>query len=57
MNILKKSNTINFNVVAASVVTILTSFGVEVPVEAVTAVFTLGNIFFRFLTTKPLKDK
>jgi len=52
-----KSKTINFNVLAGAVVTILTTCGVVIPVEAVTAIITLGNFFLRFFTEKPLKDK
>lgn len=56
MNIFK-SKTINFNVLAGAVVTILTTCGVAIPVEAVAAILTIGNFFLRFKTDSALKDK
>ena len=52
-----KSKTVGFNVLAGAIITILTSFGVSVPVEVVTAVLTLGNFILRLVTNKSIKDK
>jgi len=56
MNIFK-SKTINFNALAAAIVTILEYCGVKVPTEVITAGFTIGNIILRTVTTKPLQEK
>ena len=52
-----KSKTIDVNVIGAAVVAILTAFGIALPVEAVTAFFTIANIFLRFITKESLADK
>ncbi len=56
MNIFK-SKTINFNILATALVSILTGVGVDVPIEAVTGVFALGNFVLRFFTKEPLSTK
>ena len=52
-----KSKTIDLNIIAGAVVTLLTSFGVVVPIEVVTGVFTIGNFILRFFTKKPVMEK
>ena len=52
-----KSKTVDFNILAGSVVGLLTAFGVAIPVEAVTGIFAIGNIMLRFITKKPLSEK
>jgi len=52
-----KSRTIDFNIIATSVVAILTNFGVDVPIEVVTGVFGIGNFVLRFLTKNAVGDK
>lgn len=56
MNIIK-SKTINFNVIAGALVMVLQSMGIDIPVTALTGIFTLGNIILRFFTKKPLSEK
>ena len=52
-----KSKTINFNALATAVVAILTSLGVEIPVEVVTGIFAIGNFILRLLTKEPVSAK
>ena len=52
-----KSKTVNVNVIAGAIVTIATALGYTIPVEAVTAFFTIANVLLRFVTDQPLDEK
>lgn len=54
---LLKSKTLDFNLFAGAVVTILTAFGVVVPVEVVTAVLCIGNFILRLVTKGAISEK
>lgn len=51
-----KSNQFNL-VVAPAIITILKTYGVEVPVELVIGGYALGNYLLRWITKKPLEAK
>jgi len=60
MNIIRqllKSKTVDTNVLAGALVTILTACGVTVPVSAITSFFVLANIILRAITKEPLSAK
>lgn len=57
INKLAKSKTLNFNVLVPAVVVVLSSFGIVIQPEVVTAVIVLGNIVLRFFTDGSLSDK
>ena len=52
-----KSKTVNFNALAAAVVTILSAFGVTISGEVITAILTLGNFFLRLKTNQAISEK
>ena len=52
-----KSKTIDFNILCAAVFSVLLGLGIEVPVEVVAAVTTIGNFILRFFTKKSLAEK
>ena len=51
------SKTVDFNILLPVVVGLASAFGWTIPVEAVTAIFAIGNIILRFLTKKPVSEK
>lgn len=52
-----KSKTVDFNIFAGAVVTILTACGVVIPVEVVTAVLCIGNFILRLVTKGAISEK
>ena len=52
-----KSKTINLNVLAGAVVTILSQFGVTISPEILSAGFVILNTILRLITNEPLEDK
>ncbi len=54
---LRKSKTAGANVGVGAVITILSYFGIDLPLEVVTAGFVLVNIILRMVTKKPLSEK
>jgi len=52
-----KSKTVDFNIVASAVSSLLLAVGVPIPPSILISVFTLGNILLRFLTKKSLAEK
>ena len=52
-----KSKTVDFNVLASAVSSLLLAVGVPIPTGVLISVFSIGNILLRFLTKKSLADK
>lgn len=53
-----KSKTINFNIIYAALVTIITQgFGINISPELIAAIGTLLNIILRAITKEPLSAK
>lgn len=54
---LLKSKTINFNALIPAIVVLTSALGYPIPPEAVAAIFSIGNIVLRMVTTKPISEK
>ncbi len=54
---ISKSRTIDTNLIAGALVTILTFSGLKIPIEVITSFFVLVNIALRMITIKPLNEK
>lgn len=57
INKLRKSKTINFNALAAAVLAVLRSVGVDIPPEVVESVLIIMNILLRMVTSEPISKK
>ncbi|MCK5616391.1 hypothetical protein KAR91_81770 [Candidatus Pacearchaeota archaeon] len=54
---LLKSKTIDFNIVAAALVKVLSAFGVAIPIDVILAGFVIMNFILRLLTTTSISKK
>jgi hypothetical protein len=52
-----KSKTVDFNILAGAITTILGAAGVSIPANVVMAVFVVMNVILRIVTKKPLTEK
>ena len=52
-----KSKTVIGNISVGAIVALLKLFGIEVPVEVVTAILVIMNLILRLVTKEPISDK
>ncbi len=57
LNQLRKSKTLDFNVLVPAIAGFLIAMGIDIPESVIVGVLAVGNFVLRFFTKGPISDK